>query len=373
MPMKEEKKKRVVAGACSLLGLPKDTPCEFELMDGGMTGDTFRLTPSGEAKQYVVRRIRGDEAGNAAFIAASTALAKAGISPAVIAADQTMIISELVSGTPCTAGVLAGNADTIAAVGALTARLHSCDPTAIGHAGTPRDNELAFWWKKAEPHMGTMPEKLTAFFAEAVEQGLACGVSGPAGAVVPTHGDLHMGNVLLPSPATGTEGKVEEGDTSAGWLVDLEHVASNRIAGSDIAYFFSVWGDYLYMAGWKASADQAIPYAPLDQRRAFARSYLAALGDGSTPSDTDVDDFLFQVEVCGERQRVRLMMIWIILCKGDPTHPIGGGATKYLPHAERARKLLVAAAGGDADLRARILALGCTGVAALLNAQEAAK
>ena len=368
VPMFRQDMRKAFIRARALLEMPRGRACEFKPM--GVQGDTFLLKPSDQGTQYIVRVLLLDKAGVDTFIAVSTALSKAGVSPRVVASDDTMIITEHVIGTSCLESVLKGDTATIAAMGALAARLHSCDPSALGDVSTAGDSGLAFWWKKTKPYMRAMPEKLTAFFTKAVEQGLACDVSGPAGAVVLTHGDLNMGNILLPTPATATEGKVEEGEAPKVWLVEAEHVANSRIAGSDIAYLFATWADMMALAGWMPSLNQVFPYPPLIQRQAFARAYLAELGDGSTPSGTDVNDFLFQVEVCGERQRVRLMMDSVVMAQGDPAHPIGARVVHFVDHVVRARKLLATAAAGDNGLRARIIVLGCTGVAALMSVDE---
>lgn len=354
--------------AAGLVGWPADAAPSVTLMPGGATGHTFKLSRGTDDVAHVVRRL--DAKTSAGFVRAAKALADAGVTPGVVAASDTLLVTELAPGKPVATPLLDDAASGAAArVAALVAALHGVTPDAAGHAGPSRDDEVAWWLAKAEASMPTMGADLRAAMRAEAARGHAGKVSGPCARSVTTHGDLHPGNILV------GEGKAEEGAAGA-WLVDLEHVAP-RCAGTDIAYLFAVWGDMRYHAGWTPSAAAPIPYAPLDARRAFATAYLqasVAVGGGAgAPSAADVDAFLYQVEVFGLRERFRLMCVWILLCGGDTSHMMAGAAGMYLPHLQHARAAAAKAEAGDADVKASIATHGLVVVGALASAAAAAE
>jgi len=65
---------------------------------------------------------------------------------------------------------------------------------------------------------------------------------------------------------------------------------------------------------------------------------------------SEQDSLLWEIERCGLRERLRLMLIWILLARGDPEFMMVGAVGMYLPNIEHARRLLAEAEGGVHNL-----------------------
>jgi hypothetical protein len=135
-------------------------------------------------------------------------------------------------------------------------------------------------------------------------------------------------------------------------LVDFEFAVRARAAAHDLAYFFLLWGDSLWLAGFKPSIELPVPYAALEARRAFVRAY-AQLSD-----EVEVDEFLFQVERAGIAQRAHIMCIWLLLACGDAQHMLASAFRSTVPMLPIAHAVLERAVGGDASARAEIVEFG---------------
>jgi hypothetical protein len=247
---------------------------QLTLLAGGATGRTFKLTGSADGDApaptpVVVRSIRvgGEDAG---LVAASRALAEEGLTPAVLASSATLQVSTFVDANPVAVTSLAAGGENLQTVAFLVGRLHSLDVALVGDARPAREDELALWLGWAE---ASIPELGAKSFEDLRAQAAACNafraLRGPAGTIVVGHGDLHPGNLLLETPtaaailaaadadSAGVAAEAPKRHTQA-WLVDLEHLCPRR-AADDIAYFFAVWGDLLYMSGWRPSPGRTVP------------------------------------------------------------------------------------------------------------------
>lgn len=377
---------------------------KLTVLAGGMTGRTFKLTATAGKEEdgaaaaasrrppLVVRSLRVDE--DAGLVEATRVLAAAGITPPVVAASATLLVSEFVAGSPPGPADLKAGGEQIAAVARLVAKLHSLDIKSLNECRPARQDELELfigWAEKSIPAVGKEVFQLLRDEAAACKQAFGS-LRGPAGATVIGHGDLHPGNVLLHSPAPASSSGEGEANaaaadaaaattTTTAWLVDLEHLCP-RAAAEDIAYFFVVWGDLRYAAGWKPSAEAPTPYPPLAARRAFATSYLQQLGRSGSDSSSSVetaaaattaeavDAFLYEVERAVVAQRVKLMAIWLLIAQGNPEHMLVGGVSAFLPYVARARELLGEAEKEGEERRQKLVERGVITVAAAEVAAE---
>lgn len=100
---------------------------------------------------------------------------------------------------------------------------------------------------------------------------------GPAAALVASHGDFYINNILK----SGGGGVL---------ATDFEFGGIN-FAGVDVAYLFCQELLFAAYGGFSWNADFRASYTPLSDRMAFARAYLAAI-----ESDFDPRQFLLDVE-----------------------------------------------------------------------------
>ena len=358
---------------------------KLTVLAGGKTGRTFKLTSTTTAAlagkgaaaasrpPLVVRSLRVDE--DQGLVEATRVLAAAGLTPPVVASSATLLVSEFAEGSPPGPVDLVAGGEQIVAIAKLVAKLHSLDIKSLNECRPARKDELELfigWAEKSIPAVGK--EVFQLLRDEAAACNAVSSLRGPAGATVIGHGDLHPGNVLLHSPpAAPSSGEAEaQAAATTAWLVDLEHLCP-RVAAEDIAYFFVVWGDLRFAAGWKPSAAAPTPYPPLDARRAFAAAYLQHLGNAEPVSTEAVNAFLYEVERAVVAQRVKLMAIWLLIANGNPEHMLVGGVSAFLPYVARARKLLEQAEKEDnetADRRQKLVESGVITVAAAQVAAE---
>lgn len=310
----------------------------LSLMPGGATGMTYLLTHT-DGRKAIVRRtgVNGlyGKWSDLSQHAVENAVADAGLGAKVLAGNDTMLVCEFLEGhktlsvgdvlLPSDAADAAAAptnaAATLDAVAQATARLHALPMSLAPPAG----DELRKWHGYAVDALEAFKAGLPADDA-ATRTAVDTAVDG-IGALLPlvdqvssyaapaerlgifdrfppdvvtTHGDLHLGNVLAPP-----EGPVK--------FVDLDRVAP-RDAATDIAYFFRVWGDHIYMTpayGFAPTAAKPEPYPSLAARRAFCVAYLAArrgVAADAVPA-CDVDALLLKVEVYVVAERFRLLCI----------------------------------------------------------------
>jgi Ser/Thr protein kinase RdoA (MazF antagonist) len=336
-----------------LVGWP--TAGELKLMEGGLTGKTFGLRRSSDKPiEYVVRLLSATESKS--FEHVTRALAgSGGVTPSVVAACSDYLVTEFISdGKAATVSSFGGVTSTgnsaIEAVGHITGKLHAIPLDAItigGEESSPRD-DLAFWMDKAEKagagletslglevatRMRSEVDRARARAGGSASSTARSPISSMLSSLVAGHGDLHPGNILL-----------RPDDTAV--LVDLEHCGA-RTAGEDLAYFFAVWGDLLWMAGFAPSATQPYPYPSLEARRTFAAAYINSRGAGTgTAAGTvataeETEELLFEVERNFARtERLRLMIVWALIAKGDSKHMLAGAVSSFLPHLQHSLELL---------------------------------
>jgi Ser/Thr protein kinase RdoA (MazF antagonist) len=331
-----------------LVGWP--TAGELMLMEGGLTGNTFGLRRSSDKPiEYVVRLLSATESKS--FEHVTRALSGSGVTPSVVAASSDYLVTEFISdGKAATVSSFGGVASTgnsaIEAVGHITGKLHAIPLDAItigGEESSPRD-DLAFWMDKAEKagagletslglevatRMRSEVDRARALVGRSASSTARSPISSKLSSLVAGHGDLHPGNILL-----------RPDDTAV--LVDLEHCGA-RTAGADLAYFFAVWGDLLWMAGFAPSATQPYPYPSLEARRTFAAAYINSRGTGAGTVATaeETEELLFEVERNFARtERLRLMIVWALIAKGDSKHMLAGAVSSFLPHLQHSLELL---------------------------------
>jgi len=355
-----------------------DETVEMSLLEGGLTGKTYGLRRSGpDPMAFVVRKLEPAEAGH--FERTSRVLAAAGVAPTVVAASNSLLITEFVmDGHAATVAALGGvgtqGCAAVEAVGRAVGRLHALPP---GATGMDARNDLAFWLAKAEAAgAGTEaslgPEVAARLRAEVAAAAVATPpaaagtgeASALAAALVTAHGDLHPGNIILRPGSGAPPASADEGTPTAtiptapptAILVDLEHCGP-RPAGEDLAYLFAVWGDLFYLAGFAPSPGAPCPYPSLAARRSFAGAYLqarkaAAAADAAAapasgapePAPEEVDALLLEVEARFARgQRLRLMALWALIARGDSKNFMAGAVASFLPHLAMSTALLTEA------------------------------
>jgi len=333
---------------------------DLKLLEGGLTGKTFGFRKSSdEPVAFVVRILSATEAES--FECVTRALAKAGVTPSVVAASSDFLVTEFVhDGKAATLASFGGVASTggtaLEATGHVTGKLHAIPLDAIttGEASAPRD-DLAFWLALAEDAGAGLEASLgvevakrlrsevdaaktsASVYASASASSAATSpISSLISGLVTGHGDLHPGNILLrvDGPAV---------------LVDLEHCGA-RTAGADLAYFFAVWGDMFWTAGFAPSPTQPYPYPTLAARQSFAAAYITSRrGAGAVATAGEVEELLYEVERSFARtERLRLMIVWALIAKGDPKHMLAGAVSSFLPHLQYSLELLVEASAGAA-------------------------
>jgi aminoglycoside phosphotransferase (APT) family kinase protein len=330
---------------------------EMKLLEGGLTGKTFGLRKSADAPyQFVVRMLSSEESEKMEHI--TRALSAVGVTPPVIAANTDLLITEFmnegksanvasfggVTSNGCAA--LEGAAHTIGTLHNIpldsitgTSTISASAAAASGEPLAQR-NDLAFWMEKAEAAGAGLDVSLGSEVAQQLRSEVATAASAVATALASTttesiaalisslgtsHGDLHPGNILLFPNNSAT-------------LVDLEH-CSARQAGSDLAYFFAVWGDLLWMSGFTPGPTQPYPYPPIEARRCFASAYINSRR--GTATEEEVEEMLFEIERSFARtERLRLMIMWALIAKGDPKHMLAGAVGSFLPHLQHSLELL---------------------------------
>jgi len=317
---------------------------EMKLLEGGLTGKTFGLRKSADAPyQFVVRMLSSEESEKMEHI--TRALSAVGVTPPVIAANTDLLITEFMNeGKSANVASFGGTSNGCAALeGAAHAigTLHNIPLDSI--TGTQR-NDLAFWMAKAEAAGAGLDVSLGSDVAQRLRSEVAnvTAASAVATALTSTttesiaalisslgtsHGDLHPGNILLFPNNSAT-------------LVDLEH-CSARQAGSDLAFFFAVWGDLLWMSGFTPGPTQPYPYPPIEARRCFASAYIKSRRGTATATEEEVEEMLFEIERSFARtERLRLMITWALIAKGDPKHMLAGAVASFLPHLQHSLELL---------------------------------
>ncbi len=350
---------------------------EMKLLEGGLTGKTFGLRKSADVPyQFVVRILSSEESEKMEHI--TRALSAAGVTPPVIASNTDLLITEFMN---------EGKSANVASFGGLTSNgcaalegaahiigtLHNIPVDSITFTNTNTNtntisanvsdvvasgeplaqrNDLAFWMAKAEAAGAGLDVSLGNDVAKRLRSEVATAISsstalasttsesittlGLISSQCTTHGDLHPGNILLLPDDSAT-------------LVDLEH-CSVRQAGSDLAYFFAVWGDLLWMSGFTPGPSQPYPYPSIEARRCFASAYINSrrcIGIGGSASasasatEEEVEEMLFEIERNFARnERLRIMIVWALIAKGDPKHMLAGAVKSFLPHLKHSLELL---------------------------------
>ena len=140
------------------------------------------------------------------------------------------------------------------------------------------------------------------------------------------------------------------------------HSSRQRAAGHDLAYFFAVWGDMTWLTGFRPTDEVPSPYAALASRQAVVRAYVLEC-TGCEPNAVSIDDCLFDIECFAMAQRAHIMIIWLLLARGDPKHMLAGAFASTVPLLGFAQRALERAAS-EPDVRAEIVQYGLLTTAA---------